>query len=86
MEENNVGKWGGLLSTHPLMTSRIKKSQIEIARVLPQRESYIVNTSQFDEVKTHLLALAGSHMPEAQQKGHEPVLRSRLPGSGPTRN
>ena len=76
-EENNVGKWGGLLSTHPLMTSRIKKSQIEIARVLPQRESYIVNTSQFDEVKAHLLKLAGSQKPEAQQKTHEPVLRSR---------
>jgi len=76
-EENNVGKWGGLLSTHPLMTSRIKKSQIEIARVLPQRESYIVNTSQFDEVKANLLKLAGSQKPEAQQKTHEPVLRSR---------
>ncbi|MFL6439960.1 MAG: M48 family metalloprotease [Terriglobales bacterium] len=85
-EENNVGKWGGLLSTHPLMTTRIKKCQIEIARVLPQRESYVVNTSQFDEVKAHLVALAGSHEPEPQQRTHQPVLRSRLPGSGPTRN
>ena len=83
-EDKNVGKWGGLLSTHPLTTSRIKKGQTEIARILPQRESYIVNTSQFDEVKAHLLALRGSHKPEAQRNAHEPVLRPRLPGSGRT--
>jgi predicted Zn-dependent protease len=84
-EENDVGKWGALLSTHPLMTSRIKKSQLEIARVLPQRDSYIVNTSEFDEVKAHLRALAGPQASETRQKTHEPVFRSRLPGSGSTR-
>jgi beta-barrel assembly-enhancing protease len=85
-EEKNLGKWGGLFSTHPLMTSRIKKSQIEIARIFPQRDSYIVNTSHFDDVKAHLLALVGSNKAEAQQKAHEPLLKRRLPGSGPTRD
>jgi predicted Zn-dependent protease len=78
-DERNVGKWSGLFSTHPLTTSRIKKSQTEIARILPQRESYIVNTSRFDEVKSHLLALRGSHKPEAHRAAHEPILRPRLP-------
>jgi predicted Zn-dependent protease len=83
-EQRSVGKWGGLLSTHPLMTSRIKKGQTEIARILPERESYIVNTSEFDQVKAHLLGLGDSHKTESQQKMHEPVLRPRLPGSRPT--
>jgi beta-barrel assembly-enhancing protease len=85
-EERSPGKWSGLFSTHPLMTSRIKKSQTEIAKIFPQRESYIVNTSHFDEVKSHLLALRGLHRAEAQQKAHEPVLRPRSPGLGPTRD
>jgi predicted Zn-dependent protease len=85
-EERNLGKWGGLLSTHPLMASRIKKSQNEIARIFPARNSYIVNTSHFDEVKAHLLALGGPHRTDAQRKAHEPVLRPRLPGTGPTRD
>jgi len=83
VDQKNVGKWGGLLSTHPLVTSRIKKSQTEIARILPERESYIVNTSEFDEVKAHLFVLGGSHKAESQQKTHEPVLRPRLPGLRP---
>jgi predicted Zn-dependent protease len=85
-EERSQGKWSGLFSTHPLMTSRIKKSQTEIARIFPQRESYIVNTSHFDEVKAHLLALRGLHNAEAQRNAHQPVLRPTLPGSGPTRD
>ena len=85
-EEKNLGKWGGLFSTHPLMASRIKKSQNEVAGIFPERNSYIVNTSQFDEVKAHLLTLGDPHKADAQRKANEPVLRPRLPGSGPTRD
>jgi len=84
-EEKSVGKWGGLFSTHPLMTSRIKQSQKEIDRIFPSLDFYIVNTSQFDEVKAHLLAVVGPERPADQRKTHSPVLRPRTPGSGPTR-
>jgi len=85
-EEKNLGKWGGLFSTHPLMLSRIKKGQIEISRIFPLRDSYIVNTSYFDDVKAHLIALTGSHNEGRSRKVHEPVLRPRSPGSAPGRD
>jgi predicted Zn-dependent protease len=85
-DENNTGKWGGLFSTHPVMNSRIRKSQQEIATILPQRESYIVNTSQFDEIKARLLALRGPHNVNVRPEAHEPTLRPRLPGSRPTKD
>src|SRR5581483_1770341 len=47
-EEKNIDKWGGLFSTHPLMTSRIKRCQREIARLFPERDSYLVSSSQFE--------------------------------------
>lgn len=84
--EKNLGKWDGLFSTHPLMTSRIKKSQGEIATIFPPRDSYIMNTSQFDEVKAHLIAVAGPRQAETPRKTRSPVLRPRTAGSAPTRN
>jgi len=85
-EEKNIGKWSGLFSTHPLMTSRIKKGQNEITKILPQRDSYIVNTSQFDEIRAHLLKVASPQKPKTHRRTHDPVLRPRTPGSGSTRD
>jgi predicted Zn-dependent protease len=79
-QEKSPGKWGALLSTHPLTTSRIKKSQVEIAKILPGRESYIVNTSQFDEVKAHLLAMRESQRADTPREADEPKLRRGSPG------
>ena len=84
--ETNLGKWSGLFSTHPLMLSRIKKGQIEISKIFPQRDSYIVNTSRFDEVKAHLLALTGSHDAKRLRKMRAPVLKPRAPGPAPVCN
>jgi len=85
-EEKDPGKWGGLLSTHPLINSRIKKSQLEIAKIFPKRESYVLNTSQFDEVKTHLVDLRNSQRADRPRKIYEPTLRRRTPGTGPKRD
>ena len=85
-EEKNLGKWSGLFSTHPLMLSRIKMCQNEISRIFPERNSYIVNTSHFDEVKEHLLAITRPQKSGSSGKTHEPVLRPRTPGSAPTRD
>ena len=85
-QDDKMGKWDGLFSTHPLTASRIKKSQKEIARIFPGRDIYIVNTSSFDEVKAHLLALSSTRRAEAQPQTHEPELRRRVPGSHPTRD
>ena len=45
-------------SSHPQTPDRIKKTQQEIAQILPGRETYIVSTSDFEEVRSHLVAQA----------------------------
>jgi predicted Zn-dependent protease len=66
-------------ATHPMTEERIERAQKEIATVLPGKDEYIVDTSEFDDIKARLEQLQNSHhiiggSPEA------PVLRRRLPG------
>lgn len=44
-------------STHPMTTDRVTKAQKEIAEYLPPRPQYIVDTSEFEEMKTRLAAI-----------------------------
>jgi len=44
-------------ASHPQTADRVKKSQLEIKRILPARGQYIVTTSDFDLVKTRLRGL-----------------------------
>jgi beta-barrel assembly-enhancing protease len=41
-------------STHPMNSERIARAQGEIQQYLPPRAEYILDTSQFEEVKAHL--------------------------------
>src|SRR5262249_45442830 len=43
------------LSTHPEASDRVRKLQNEIARILPPRTTYLLTTSEFDEVKARLV-------------------------------
>ena len=50
-------------ATHPMNGDRIKRAQQAIASMLPGREQYVVNTSQFEEIKIRMAratALSGS--------------------------
>jgi predicted Zn-dependent protease len=79
--EKKAGKLEGLLSTHPKTNGRIKKSQDEIARILPPRESYVVSTSEFDSVKTHLLAMQIPSEKSAQKSGEPTLRRNPVPST-----
>ena len=56
-EKKKPGSLAKAFSTHPQTPDRIEKSQQEIANVLPARPQYIVDTSEFDDVKARLAAL-----------------------------
>jgi beta-barrel assembly-enhancing protease len=43
-----------MFSTHPPTPDRIAAAQKEIARILPEKDEYIVTTSEFDSVKARL--------------------------------
>jgi hypothetical protein len=89
MEKKKPGTLAKAFATHPQTPDRITKSQDEIARVLPARDQYIINTSEFDDVKSRLASIENRRkMTGPEDKEGRPTLRrttadnSKKPGSG----
>jgi predicted Zn-dependent protease len=74
-------------ATHPMTEDRIRRAQEEIQTLLPAKEEYVVDTSEFQEVKARLAMLvnSGIQLPlgrpvlrrsqtEPSQEGDRPVL------------
>jgi beta-barrel assembly-enhancing protease len=53
-EKRRPGTIPKMFSTHPPTPDRIAAAQKEIARILPEKDEYIVTTSEFDSVKARL--------------------------------
>jgi len=49
-------------STHPMTGDRIRDAQKTIDRYLPEREQYVVTTSEFEQVRARLMALESRRM------------------------
>jgi len=82
VEENKKhSKIAKMFSTHPMNSDRITAAQNEIRSYLPDRDSYIVDTSDFDAMKARLIALQGGHRLGAEMGGNRPVLRKRTESS-----
>jgi predicted Zn-dependent protease len=68
---------GGLMlrafSTHPMNDDRIHRAQAEL-QMLPDRDDYILSTSEFDQVKARLLQETRGRVLQTGGPGH-PVLR-----------
>jgi predicted Zn-dependent protease len=73
-EKKRPGTLAKAFSSHPQTPDRIERTQEEIATILPAREQYIVTTSEFDEVKSRLAALA-SRRQLTDQDDSRPTLR-----------
>ena len=54
--ETSPGKFATMFSSHPPTRNRIKAIQKEIATILPDRDRYIVTTSEFDVIKSRPLS------------------------------
>jgi predicted Zn-dependent protease len=70
-----TGALKGLFYNHPPTASRVRKGQKEIERVLEVRDSYLVNTSEFDLVKSHLQGMTSLN--GAHGTAEAPTLRRR---------
>ena len=73
-------------ATHPMNADRIQAAQDEIRKYLPDRPEYVVDTSEFENVKTRLISLEnGRRLGGAKGgDGNRPVLlrRSSTSSSG----
>jgi beta-barrel assembly-enhancing protease len=63
-------------STHPMNEDRIKRAQEEIGRDLPAKDDYLVDTSDFEQVKARLVQVTNRHMIDGGN-GPRPTLRRR---------
>ncbi len=75
MEKKKPGTLAKAFDSHPQTPDRIEASQKEIATILPARAQYLVNTSEFDDVKARLAALENRHKLVDQKDGSKPSLR-----------
>jgi len=81
LEKQQPGSMARVFSTHPLNSDRIEKAQAEIARILPQKPEYIVNTSDYIAVRDRWLSILNQRRMRAEKAMKRPALR-RAPGSG----
>src|SRR5690348_259967 len=63
LEKQRPGFVAKAFETHPQTPDRIRRSQQEINTLLPARDQYMVDTSEFEEVKARLLQIENRHKP-----------------------
>ncbi|MCY3756304.1 MAG: M48 family metallopeptidase [Acidobacteria bacterium] len=80
MEKKKPGKLAKAFRTHPPTGDRIAKTQDNIADILPDRDQYVINTSEFDRIKAKLLAMENASRPRKDQKSNRPSLKRRTSG------
>ena len=80
LEKRKPGTMAKVFSTHPLTDDRITAAQKNIETILKAKPEYVLNTSEFNEVKARLLAMH-NHRKVDDKDLNKPTLR-RTPGSG----
>jgi beta-barrel assembly-enhancing protease len=80
LEKHKAGTIAKAFDTHPQTPDRIEKTQREINTLLPPEPQYIVDTSEFVDVRARLFELQNRHMPSDGKGGNRPTLR-RAPHS-----
>jgi beta-barrel assembly-enhancing protease len=73
-ERRHPGSVAKLFRTHPLTLDRIEKTQKNIETLLPSRTEYVINTSEYENVRARLGDLLQSHQSESDD-AKRPTLR-----------
>ena len=74
-EKQKHSKIAKMFATHPMTADRITAAQDEIRVYFPDRDSYVVDTSDFEAMKARLIALQGGTRLSAEKGSIMPVLR-----------
>jgi beta-barrel assembly-enhancing protease len=88
LEKRKPGLISKAFEDHPPTPDRIEATQREIARILPARAEYVVDTSEFQDVKARLARIENKRKPKPGEGNNKPTLRransSRDPNDDPT--
>jgi predicted Zn-dependent protease len=80
LEKKKPGTMAKVFSTHPMTEDRITTAQKNIQEYLKERPEYVVTTSEFNDVKTRLMALHNKRKVDTTQDSNRPTLR-KAPGA-----
>jgi predicted Zn-dependent protease len=80
LEKHKPGTMAKVFSTHPMTDDRIRAAQKNIQELLKAKPEYVVTTSEFNDVKAHLLAMHNRRKVDPTEDPNKPKLR-RSPGS-----
>jgi len=80
LEKKKPGTLAKIFSSHPPTDNRIKAAQSEIQKILVAKPEYVVNTSEFNDVKARLEMLHNRRKVDTDKDSNRPRLR-RAPGS-----
>jgi predicted Zn-dependent protease len=79
LEKKKPGTMAKVFSTHPMTEDRITVAQKNIQEYLKERPEYVVTTSEFNDVKTRLMAMHNKRKVDNQDT-NRPTLR-KAPGA-----
>ncbi len=74
-EKKKPGAIAKAFASHPQTPDRIAQLQKEIATILPNKEQYLVTTSEFDDVKSRLAAIENRRKVTDSKDDNKPTLR-----------
>jgi beta-barrel assembly-enhancing protease len=83
MEKRKPGSLAKVFATHPMNDDRIKAAQNEIQTILPAKPEYVVNTSEFNDVKARLAMMHNKRKVDGAEDPNRPRLRRAPGGTGP---
>jgi len=83
MEKKKPGTVSKVFSTHPMTDDRIKAAQDEIQKILVAKPEYVVNTSEFNDVKGRLAMLHNRKKVDTDDPNRPRLRRAPGTGSGP---
>jgi predicted Zn-dependent protease len=75
LEKRKPGMIAKAFEDHPPTPDRIEASQREIARILPARAEYVVDTSEFQDVKARLARIENKRKLKPGESNKQPTLR-----------
>jgi predicted Zn-dependent protease len=89
MQKKKPGAVSKVFATHPMDEDRIKSAQSEIQKILKPQPEYVVNTSEFNDVRDRLAMMHNRRKPDAKDDPNRPRLRRNTngpvdPGGGTT--
>ncbi len=86
LEKRRPGFATKLYGDHPQTPDRISQSQREIGTILPPRDQYILNTSDFEQAKKRLALIMKHRQPKDGKDEQKPELRRTAGDKTPDQN